>query len=51
MEPNTLAQGFTTIAGNIKDGITSIAPIAISVMGVKMVWKIGARFFGNLANK
>lgn len=51
METSTLVQGFTSIAGDITSGISSIAPIAISVMGVKMVWKIGARFFGNLANK
>lgn len=51
METSSLVQGFTTIAGNVTDGITAIAPVAIGVMGVKMVWKIGARFFGNLANK
>lgn len=44
-----LTQGFTAIASSVTDGIGSVAPIALGVMGVMLVWRTGAKFFKSVA--
>lgn len=44
-----LTQGFTSIASSVTDGIGSVAPIALGVMGVMLVWRTGAKFFKSVA--
>lgn len=46
---NALTTGFTSVASSITDGISSVAPIALGVMGVMLVWRIGTRFFKSVA--
>ena len=44
-----LTTGFTSIATSITSGIETVAPIALGVMGVMLVWRIGTRFFKSVA--
>lgn len=41
--------GFTAIATQVTDGIATVAPIALGVMGALLVWRVGARFFKSVA--
>ena len=47
--PNAVASALTTIATNITDTITAVAPVAIGIVGVFLVWKFGIRFFKSVA--
>lgn len=47
--PNAVATALTTIATNITDTITAVAPVAIGIVGVFLVWKFGIRFFKSVA--
>ena len=46
---NAVASALTTIATNITDTITAVAPVAIGIVGVFLVWKFGIRFFKSVA--
>lgn len=46
---SSLATGFSSIASSVTDGISSVAPVALGVMGVMLVWRIGTRFFKSVA--
>lgn len=46
---NAVATSLTTIAGEITSTITSVAPVAIGIVGVFLVWKLGLRFFKSVA--
>lgn len=46
---NAVAGALTTIAGEITSTITSVAPVAIGIVGVFLVWKFGIRFFKSVA--
>lgn len=46
---DALSTGFTAIATAVTDGIGKVAPIALGVMGVILVWRIGSRFFKSVA--
>lgn len=48
---DALVTGFTSIATSITSGIEGVAPIALGVMGVLLVWKIGTRFFKSVAHQ
>lgn len=45
----SMVTAFTAIAGDVTSGIASVAPIAIGVMGVMLVWSIGTKFFKKTA--
>lgn len=40
---------LTTVAGDITDVIGAIAPIALGIVGVFLVWRYGMRFFKSLS--
>lgn len=46
---SSLAGGFQAIATSVSSGVGEVAPIALSVMGVMLVWRIGTRFFKSVA--
>ena len=46
---DALTTGFTSIATAVTDGIGKVAPIALGVMGVILVWRVGTRFFKSVA--
>ena len=46
---NAVATALTTIATNITNTISAVAPVAISIVGVFLVWKFGIRFFKSVA--
>lgn len=46
---STLSTGFEAIATSVTTGIGEVAPIALTVMGVMLVWRIGTRFFKSVA--
>lgn len=48
MEPNAMTTVFTSVAGSITDGLASVAPIAVPVMGAYLVWRYGVKFFKGL---
>lgn len=48
---DSLTGGFSQIATSITDGIGSVAPIALGVMGVMLVWKVGVKFFKSVAKQ
>lgn len=41
--------GFQSIATQVTEGIATVAPIALGVMGALLVWRVGARFFKSVA--
>lgn len=40
---------LTTVAADIIAGINAIAPIALSIAGVFLVWKYGMKFFKSVS--
>lgn len=46
---SSLATGFQQIATSVTSGINEVAPIALTVMGVMLVWRVGTRFFKSVA--
>lgn len=44
-----VVSALTTTAGEITTTITGIAPVALGVVGVFLVWKYGMRFFKSLS--
>lgn len=44
-----LSTAFQTIADNMIEGIGTIAPIALGVTGVVLLWRFGAKFFKSIA--
>lgn len=44
-----VAGALTTIAGDITTTVGQIAPIAVGVVGVFLVWKFGMKFFKGLS--
>jgi len=48
-QSTAVVSALETIATDIKATITAIAPVAISIVGVYLVWRYGIRFFKSLA--
>lgn len=46
---SALSSGFSAIADSVIAGIGEVAPVALGVMGVMLVWRIGAKFFKSVA--
>lgn len=46
---NPVATALTTIATNITNTLTAVAPVAVGIVGVFLVWKFGIRFFKSVA--
>lgn len=46
---SAVASALTTIATNITTTINAVAPVAIGIVGVFLVWKFGIRFFKSVA--
>lgn len=44
-----MTSGFTSIASSVTEGISTVAPIALGVMGALLVWRIGSKFFKSVA--
>lgn len=47
--PVALTDALTTAKGDILDGLSAVAPLAIAVMGAFLVWRYGIKFFKSLA--
>lgn len=45
----SMTSGFTAIASSVTEGISTVAPIALGVMGALLVWRVGTRFFKSVA--
>lgn len=45
----SVTTSLTTIAGEITSTIGAIAPTAIGVTGLFLVWKLGMKFFKSVA--
>lgn len=45
MEATALETAFTTISGNLTSAIADVAPIAITVFGAILVWRVGVKVF------
>lgn len=46
---NAVASALSTIATDITTTITAVAPVAVGIVGVFLVWKFGIRFFKSVA--
>lgn len=46
---SAVTTALSSIAGEITSTITAIAPIAIGIVGVFLVWKYGMKFFKGLS--
>ena len=46
---NAVASALSTIASDITTTITAVAPVAVGIVGVFLVWKFGIRFFKSVA--
>ena len=46
---SAVASALSTIATNITTTINAVAPVAIGIVGVFLVWKFGIRFFKSVA--
>lgn len=46
---NTITSGFTGIQSDVLQALIVVVPIALVLFGVIFAWKIGTRFFRNLA--
>ena len=46
-----LSTAFNTIAGNISSVLTTVAPIALTIVGAGMVLTFGIKWFKRLTNK
>ena len=46
---DAVASSLSTIAEEITGTITQVAPVAIGIVGVFLVWKLGIRFFKSVA--
>lgn len=44
-----VSTALTTIAGDITGTVGTVAPIAIGIVGVFLVWKFGMKFFKDLS--
>jgi hypothetical protein len=44
-----LTTGITGIKTDVISAVTVIAPIALAILGIMLVWKFGIRFFKNLS--
>lgn len=50
-EPSAIVTALTTIASNATSIIESVVPIAIGIMGIFLVWKLGIKMFKSIASK
>ena len=48
---NTMATAFTSVQSDFAATVEKIAPIAIAIVGVFLVWKFGLRFFKSVTGK
>ena len=48
---SALSTAFSTIAGNISSVLTTVAPIALTIVGAGMVLTFGIKWFKRLTNK
>lgn len=48
IDTSVLVSTLTSVAENIKNVITQVAPVAIGVTAVFLVWKFGVKFFKGL---
>lgn len=46
---SSVVSSLTSIAGDITSTITAIAPIALGIVGLFLVWKYGMRFFKSIS--
>ena len=46
---NAVATALSTIATNITNTISAVAPVEGGIVGVFIVWKFGIRFFKSVA--
>lgn len=44
-----ITAALTSVANEATTVLSSVAPIAITIMGAFLVWKLGIRFFKSLA--
>lgn len=46
---DSITGSLTSLAGQVTSAIGEIAPIAVSIMGVFLIWKLGTKFFKGFA--
>lgn len=46
---SSVVSALTSVAGDITNTITQIAPVACGIVGVFLAWKFGIRFFKSVA--
>lgn len=46
---SAVTSALSTIATNITTTINAVAPVAVGIVGVFLVWKFGIRFFKSVA--
>lgn len=46
---SSIGSAFSSIATEITTGIAEVAPYALGVMAAILIWKVGTRFFKNMA--
>lgn len=45
----SITESLSGLATQVTSAIGEVAPIAISIMGVFLIWKLGTRFFKSFA--
>lgn len=46
---DSITDSLSSLAGQVTGAIGEIAPIAVSIMGVFLIWRLGTKFFKNFA--
>lgn len=46
---SSMTDAFSTVASNMTSGINELAPLAIGVAGVVLLWRFGTKFFKSVA--
>ena len=44
-----ITTALTAVQGDVTSALSSVAPIAIVIMGTFLAWKLGIKFFKSLA--
>ena len=46
---SSITDSLSGLAGQVTSAIGEVAPIAVSIMGVFLIWKLATRFFKGFA--
>lgn len=48
---STMSTALTTVQSDFMSTVNAIAPIALTIFGVFLVWKLGLRFFKSITGR